>query len=276
MGAGRLYVVATPIGNLEDLSPRAARVLAEVDLIAAEDTRVTRRLLARGSGGARLVSYRDENERRMTSRLLGRLRAGESVALVSDAGTPAVSDPGYRLIRAAARAGIDVVSVPGPSAMVALLSVSGLPTDRFSFEGFLPPARAARRRALEALSGAGRTVVFFESPRRIVRLLEELAGVLGDPEVAVGRELTKVHEEVLRGRASEVADLLAQRDRLRGEFTVAAYVEARSQEDAPDAEDQVRRLLEAGWTARDIAAELRTLGVSRRRVYEIVRKLSSR
>ncbi len=244
--------------------------------MAAEDTRVTRRLFARYGIRTRLVGYRDENEARVAPRLVARLRAGESIAVVSDAGTPAVSDPGYRLVRAAAEAGIEVVSIPGPSAVIALMSISGLPTDRFSFEGFLPAARAARRRSLEALVGVGRTVVFYESPRRIVRLLDELAEVLGDPAVAVGRELTKVHEEVLRGRASDVRELLAGRERIRGEFTVAAYLEARTEEAAlADVEERVKRLLAAGRSVRDIAAELRPLGVSRRTVYEIARKLSS-
>ena len=187
--AGRLYVVATPIGNMGDLSPRAAEVLAKVDVVAAEDTRVTGKLLARIDAKNRMVSYREQTERRLADDLVERMLAGESVALVSDAGTPTISDPGYRLVHAAAEAGIEVVSIPGPSAAIALLSVSGLPTDRFRFEGFPPSRASARRRLLESLRGAGTTVVFYESPHRIVDFLGEVAGVLGDPAVAAGDQV---------------------------------------------------------------------------------------
>ena len=166
MMPGKLYVVGTPIGNMGDLSARAAEMLAAADVIAAEDTRVTGRLLQRTGIHAKLVSYRDENERTLAPRLVRDLLDGKTIALVSDAGTPCISDPGYRLVRAAAEAGVEVVAVPGPSALVALLSVSGLPTDRFSFEGFPPPRAGARAEALAALRGSARTAVFFESPRR--------------------------------------------------------------------------------------------------------------
>jgi len=272
--AGKLYVIGTPIGNLSDVSARAGRVLASVDVVAAEDTRITRRLLDHLGVSARLVSYREETEQRLAPDLVGRLRAGANVALVSDAGTPCISDPGYRLVRAAAEAGIEIIAVPGPSAVVALLSVSGLPTDRFSFEGF-PPARAVARRALlDSLSGCGRTLVFYESPRRVVALLEDLAGALDDPPVAVGRELTKVHEEVLRGRAREIAELLRRRG-TRGEFTIAVHAPslARDELKGEALSAEVRRLLEDGLHVREAAERLKHRGVARRAVYEAARAL---
>jgi 16S rRNA (cytidine1402-2'-O)-methyltransferase len=272
---GRLYVVATPIGNLDDLSPRARSILDSVDVIAAEDTRVTRRLLDSASSKARLVSYRDENERRMAERLVESLREGKSIALVSDAGTPAISDPGYRLVREAARAGIEVVAIPGPSALTALLSVSGLPTDRLAFDGFLPSTGAARRKAIESMIGSGRTYVLYESPRRIERLLGELAEILEDPPVAVGRELTKVHEEVLRGTATEVGTTLAEKGP-RGEFAVAVHVaESEAALDDERIEREIAMLLDKGLTVRDVAEFLKERGVSRRVVYDTARRLDS-
>ncbi|MFQ5478739.1 MAG: 16S rRNA (cytidine(1402)-2'-O)-methyltransferase [Candidatus Binatia bacterium] len=270
---GRLYVVATPIGNMGDLSPRAVETLASVDLVAAEDTRVSAKLVERAGSRAKLLSYRDHNENRLAPRLVRRMLSGQSVALVSDAGTPCISDPGYRLVQQAAEAGIEVVSVSGPSALTALLSISGLPVNQFSFEGFLPAAAAARRKALIALAPCDRTVVFFESPRRVVALLEDLAELHRDPRVAVGRELTKRHEQVLRGRASELAALLAE-GAVRGEFVVAAFLEA--SEVGPSAADlraEVSRLLEAGLSVRDAAVALKSSGVARRQVYAIAREL---
>jgi len=269
---GKLYVVGTPIGNLSDLSPRAAEVLSRVDVIAAEDTRVTRRLLERTDRAPKLVSYREETEHRLSEKLVEDMLDGTTVALVSDAGTPCISDPGYRLVKAAAEAGIDVVAVPGPSAVIALLSVSGLPTDRFAFEGFLP-ARAGQRRALlESLRGSSRTVVFYESPRRVVASLDDVADVLADPSVAVGRELTKMHEEVLRGRARAVANQLRQQG-TRGEFVVAVNVEAAAERalEGDALRDEVRRLLAEGLHVRDIAQRLKTRGVARRDVYAAAR-----
>jgi 16S rRNA (cytidine1402-2'-O)-methyltransferase len=268
---GRLFVVGTPIGNLGDLTPRAVETLRAVEVVAAEDTRVTRRLLAHAGIHARLLSYRDANEAKLAPELVRRMSEGQSVALVTDAGTPAVSDPGYRLVRAAAEAGIEVVTVPGPSAVIALLSISGLPTDRFSFEGFPRTARGARAATLEALRGADRTVVFYESPRRVVAFLREIAAALDDPAVAVGRELTKLHEEVLRGRASEVADRLAAKGP-RGELAIAVHIPASTSTVAGDDDltAEVRRLVETGLSARDIVECMKPLGVPRRRVYDIV------
>jgi 16S rRNA (cytidine1402-2'-O)-methyltransferase len=265
---GKLYVVATPIGNLGDLSPRAAQTLAEVDVVAAEDTRVTRRLLTAISLHARLVSYREHNERRVTPGLVEQLLAGHSVALVSDAGTPTISDPGLSLVAAAAAAGVEVVAVPGPSAVVSLLSVSGLPTDRFSFEGFLPARSGARQRAIRAWPADGRTIVVYESPRRVIALLSDLETIYGDPRVAAGRELTKLYEEVLRGRASQVRARLEQGEP-RGEFCVAVYVEAAAAL-ADEAEAEARELLDTGLPVREVVARLKGR-IPHRRIYELAR-----
>lgn len=271
--AGRLHVVATPIGNMGDLSPRAAEVLGSVDVVAAEDTRVTGKLLARVGAKARMVSYREQTEHRWADELVARMLEGASVALVSDAGTPTISDPGYRLVHAAAEAGIEIVAVPGPSAVIALLSISGLPTDRFRFEGFPPSKASARRQLLESLRGTGSTVVFYESPHRVVDFLGEVADALGDPPVAAGRELTKMHEEVVRGRASEVAARFSAKEP-KGEFVVAVRVDAVEEELTGDAlETAVQHLHDLGLPAKEIAARLKPRGAHRRDVYEVLRRL---
>ena len=216
---GSLYLVATPIGNLEDVTHRALRVLGEVDFVAAEDTRHTRRLLDRYGISARLVSLFEHNERARLPRLIGELEAGRSVAVVTDAGSPALSDPGFPLVRAAVAAGIEVVSIPGPSAVIAALQVSGLPTDAFTFAGFLPVKSGARRRKLAALAERPETIVAFESPHRIEACLEDLEAVWGERTIALARELTKVHEEVLRGTPAAVKAALAP-DRRRGEMVL--------------------------------------------------------
>lgn len=217
---GELFVVATPIGNLEDITLRALRTLASADLIAAEDTRHTRKLLSRhGMTGKRLESFHDHNKEARTPSLLQRLREGESVALVTDSGTPGISDPGYYLVKRAIEAGLSVVPIPGPSAMTAALSCSGLPTDRFTFEGFLPVKAGRRLRRLEALGKESRTVVLYESPHRIVKLLRELEEIIGDRQVVVIRELTKIHEKKIRGTPGEIAEALAAK-KPRGEFVV--------------------------------------------------------
>jgi 16S rRNA (cytidine1402-2'-O)-methyltransferase len=216
---GTLYVVSTPIGNLEDLSPRARQVLAQVDVVACEDTRVTGKLLRRFGIRASAVSYHEHNEAARASELLARLQEGTDVALVSDAGTPLVSDPGYRLVRAARKAGVPVRAVPGPSAALAALAVSGLPTSRFTFIGFLPPKGRARAHAIDGLRSFDHTLVLFESGSRTARLLAELSKALGPREAAVLREMTKLHEEHRSGTLQELAEWAASRE-FKGELTL--------------------------------------------------------
>lgn len=214
-----MFLVATPIGNLEDITQRALRVLGEVQVVAAEDTRRTRRLLEHFGLGTPVVSLFEHNERARIPGLLRRLEGGESVAVVTDAGSPGVSDPGYPLVRAAVEAGFGVESVSGPSAVIAALQVSGLPTDAFLFVGFLPPKGAARRRRLEELRERRETIVAFESPHRIDSCLADLVTVWDERPMALARELTKIHEQVLRGTPREVRAALSAEQR-RGEIVL--------------------------------------------------------
>jgi 16S rRNA (cytidine1402-2'-O)-methyltransferase len=218
--AATLYLVATPIGNLEDITARALRVLREVALIACEDTRHTRKLLTHFRLDTKTVSYHEHNERARAAELCALLAAGTSVALVSDAGTPAISDPGYRLVRAAVERGIRVVPVPGPSALVAALAAAGLPTDEFYFGGFLPARRAARRAALAAVRALPATLVFYEAPHRIAQTLADARDILGERAAVVARELTKLHEEFARGPLSELAARFADGRAARGEMVL--------------------------------------------------------
>jgi len=262
--SGRLYVVATPIGHLSDLSPRAARTLCDVDVVAAEDTRVTRVLLQHAGSGARLISVHAHNERETIERVLGHLREGRSVALVSDAGTPAISDPGHLLVAAVRAAGAQVVPIPGPSAVTALLSASGLPAGPFLFEGFLPPRAAARDERLAALARAagiaGATVVFYESPHRVEGTLAAMARAFGDARrVAIGRELTKAFEEIHVGELGGACEWLAARPaRARGEFTIAI-----ARDDAPAAPEAAPLAAWASDPRRLLERLLRDLPVSR-------------
>ena len=222
MPAATLHVVATPIGNLGDLSPRAQQVLREVAAVCAEDTRRSGQLLAHFGIGTPLLALHEHNEQQLAERLVARLLGGEALALVSDAGTPLVSDPGYRLVRAARAAGVKVSPVPGPSALVAALSVAGLPSDRFTFEGFLPAKASARRERLAALAGEPRTLVFYESSHRIEESLADLRAAFGDDRPAVlARELTKLFETVLDGTLADLqARVAADGDQRKGEFVL--------------------------------------------------------
>ena len=268
---GTLWLVGTPLGNLGDLSERARERLAAADVVACEDTRRTRALLTHlGIAGTRLVSFFEGNEERRVPELLHELRAGHDVALVSDAGMPGLSDPGYGLVSAALREGLSVDVVPGPSAVVAALVVSGLPADRFVFEGFLPRRAGPRRARLEDLAEEVRTIVLFESPRRLAALLRDAAALFGRRSAAVARELTKVHQEVVRGSLEELAARFAGRE-VRGEVVVviggAPQVEAAL--DPAELADRVRSLTAAGLSRRDAAARVAAeAGASRREVYE--------
>jgi 16S rRNA (cytidine1402-2'-O)-methyltransferase len=276
-GKGKLVVCATPIGNLGDASPRLARALAEADVVACEDTRHTRKLLAHLGVRARLVSYYEANEPERAAGLVERIEAGERVALVSDAGMPAISDPGHDLIGACLARGLEVEVVPGPSAVLAALVVSGLPTDRFCFEGFLPRKPSARARRLAELAGERRTMVFFEAPHRVLATLDAMIEWFGrERRCALARELTKVHEEVLRGKLAVVRERLADQGE-RGELTlvVAGAPEEPAGEGRGAAEAdlvaEVGRLVEAGATTRDAVSEVaRASGRPRRAVYQAV------
>jgi 16S rRNA (cytidine1402-2'-O)-methyltransferase len=250
---GTLWLVATPIGNLADLSARAREVLGQVDLVACEDTRRTGRLLAGLKIKVPLVSYFEGNERERVGELLARLRNGDDVALVTDGGTPAVSDPGFPLVRACIEEGVEVQVVPGPSAAIAALVVSGLPTDRFVFEGFLPKRPGERVRRLEGLRHEPRTVVVFESPLRVQTLLRDVLVAIGDRDVAVVRELTKLHEHVERGRVSQVLSRLGDTP-LKGEVVVVIGGERNGP--APDmaaCAEEARVLVAGGMRKRDAA-----------------------
>lgn len=275
-----LWVVATPIGNLEDLSPRAQRILGEVDLVVCEDTRRTGRLLAAFGIEARLAPLHEHNETRETPGLVARLQAGESIALVSDAGTPLLSDPGFRLVRAAADAGLAVCAVPGPSAITAALSVAGLPTDRFAFEGFLPARGAARRARLKDLAAEPRTLVLFEAGNRVATLLAEATELMG-PErpAAVGRELTKLHETVYRGGLAELAErLAADPDAARGEAVVVIGGAALAEPAGGDQALLARllpELLEALPPSRAVRIAAKLTGVPRQQAYALALKLGA-
>jgi 16S rRNA (cytidine1402-2'-O)-methyltransferase len=267
--SGTLFVVGTPIGNLGDMTTRAQETLGSVDLVAAEDTRRTGRLLARVGIKRPLVSLFEGNERERTASIVDELRAGRDVALVSDAGMPSISDPGFLLVRACTEEGIDVRVVPGPSAVTAALVVSGLPVERFTFEGFLPRKAGERRERLRSLADDSRTLVVFESPRRLRTLLRDVVAELGDRRVAVARELTKLHEEVLRGRATEVLDRLGDADP-KGEIVLV--VEGRRNEEVPGLDELVAeatRLVQGGMRKRAAASAVaRDRGASANAIYE--------
>ncbi len=267
---GRLFVVATPIGNLADITLRALRVLGEVDVVAAEDTRTTRKLLSHHGIGTTLVSYHDHNEAVRTPELLDRIKRGESVALVSEAGTPSISDPGYRLIRAAIAVGVAVEPVPGPSALLAAVVVSGLPSDSFVFEGFLPRRAGERKRRLEELATQRRTLVFFEAPHRLDKTLADMLEVLGDREVALCRELTKLHEEVRRGRLTElVAEL--QRKPVKGELVLVVEGAPEAVGDVEAAVVEALDRIGSGESVREATrAVAEQRGVPRRALYDRV------
>jgi 16S rRNA (cytidine1402-2'-O)-methyltransferase len=268
---GLLYLVATPIGNLEDITYRAVRLLGEVDVIACEDTRQTHKLMDRYAIHKPTVSYHEHNEVERTEDLVERLLSGTNVALVSDAGMPLVSDPGYRLVHAAVEAGIKVVPVPGPSASLAALAASGLATDAFHFGGFLPPKAGQRTRLLESLAEEEATLVFYEAPHRILETLEAVEATLGARPVVVARELTKIHEEFLRGTAAEVRAQLAARDTVKGEITLLIGKAAAPPPDDTPLDEAVDALIREGVPRMDAIKQVaRRRGLSKREVYKHV------
>ena len=217
---GDLFVVATPIGNMEDITLRALKILEKVDIIAAEDTRHTGKLLNHYNIKKKLVSYHEHNETLRSTYLLERLNNGESIAIVTDAGTPSVSDPGYRLIKKAIESGINIIPIPGVSAVTTAISAAGLPTDSFIFAGFLSRKKAKRIRQLKALGMEHSTIILYESPRRIINLMEDITGVMGNRYGVLAREMTKIHEEFIRGTMSEISYTLKERPSIKGECTL--------------------------------------------------------
>ncbi len=268
---GRLYIVSTPIGNLEDITYRAVRILREVDVIACEDTRTTRRLLDHYGISTRTISYHEHNEQDRARELLDHLERGESIALVSDAGTPLLSDPGYRVVHSAVEAGVPVEAIPGPSALLAALVISGLPTDQFNFAGFFPPKQSQRIRLLESLRDEQATLIFYEAPHRILETLADLETVLPDREIAVARELTKIHEEVLRGTPASIRQTLAARSSIRGEFVVLIAKAAKPSASETPVEEAIESLIHAGVSRMDaLKTVARERGLSKREIYRLV------
>jgi len=267
---GTLYVVATPIGNLEDITARALRILGEVDLVAAEDTRHTRKLLNHFSITTRMLSLHEHNEAQRASELIEKLQDGASIALVSDAGTPCISDPGYRLVAACRDAGIPVASVPGPAALTTAMSIAGLPSDRFSFCGFLPAKKGARQRELEGYRERSETLLFYEAPHRLLATLSDMHEVFGgECQAAVARELTKLHEEVVRGTLDEVHEELSARDRVRGEIVILLVPSGEETSDVDLDTVLLQRLAEDDGPPKQIAKEVaKEMGLSGSDVYQ--------
>ena len=269
---GILYIVATPIGNLEDITLRARRILRECDWIACEDTRQTRKLLEHLDISKPLVSYYEHNEAGRAGELVAKLEAGANVALVSDAGTPLISDPGYRVVLAAIEAGIPVVPIPGVTAAVSALSASGLATDSFRFCGFLPAKTTQRRKMLAQLKQETCTLIFYETPHRILDALKDVEAVMGSRPAVVARELTKIHEEFLRGTAAEIRATLAGRASVKGEITLLIG-KAKAAEAADDAplDDAVRVAEKQGLSRMDaIKRVAKERGLSKREVYRTI------
>ncbi|MDP2689326.1 MAG: 16S rRNA (cytidine(1402)-2'-O)-methyltransferase [Deltaproteobacteria bacterium] len=273
--AGKLFVVATPIGNMEDITLRAIRVLKEVSLIAAEDTRRTKKLLAHYGIDKPLTSYFEHNEKEKAPLIIEKIKGGMDIALVSDAGTPGISDPGYRLVKLAVENSVTVVAIPGPSALVSALSVSGLPLDEFTFKGFLPSNRTQLRKFLLGLKGAAHTYVVYESARRAASAIEAIEEVLGDIEVIIAREMTKLHEEVMRGRAGKLREALSGRE-LKGEVTMVLRT-GTEEAKASTVEEELLGLLESGFALKDAAkAVAGEFGLPKSEVYKKALEIKGR
>jgi 16S rRNA (cytidine1402-2'-O)-methyltransferase len=270
-----LYLVATPIGNLADISLRALAVLARADLIAAEDTRHSKKLLTHFGVPGEMTPYHEHNAERERPKLIARLRAGQSVALISDAGTPLISDPGYKLVREALDAGLLVTSIPGPSSVLAALTNSGLPTDTFLFAGFLPPKQGARRSRLDELKAVPATLIFFETAPRLAKSLADMAVVLGPREAATAKELTKLHEGVTRGSLDRLAVEVEASETLKGEFVVVVAPPREDESEVSDAKivEQLEKALNMESFRDAVRSVAEVLQVPRSRVYELGLKL---
>jgi 16S rRNA (cytidine1402-2'-O)-methyltransferase len=265
---GTLYIVSTPIGNLEDITLRALRVLKEVDLIAAEDTRHSSRLLSHYGISKPLISYWGEKEKVKAEEVLARLNEGQSVALISDAGTPGISDPGSVLIGKAVGEGIAVISVPGPSALVAALSISGLPIKEFAFVGFLPPRKSQRQKILKELSLERRTLVFYEAPHRIIETLEDMVEMFGERNAALVKEITKFHEEALRGSLADILGMLHSKT-VAGEYVIIVEGKKRGEVSFEDALAEVKSLMKKGRGRKEAVRTVsEQYGLSKKELYD--------
>ncbi|MFP4194231.1 MAG: 16S rRNA (cytidine(1402)-2'-O)-methyltransferase [Desulfosalsimonas sp.] len=279
---GELYIVATPIGNLGDITYRAVEVLGSVDFVAAEDTRHTARLLSRYEIKTRLISCHEHNESERAGLLVEKILAGNRVALVSNAGTPSVSDPGYRVVLAAIEAGVRVVPIPGVSAPIAALSVSGLPSDRFCFAGFMPKKKSKRHELLNSLSGSEQTLVFYESPRRLGGLLRTLLAYLGDRRAMIAREMTKQHEEYIRGSISELIKEIGQRQSVKGEVTVLVSGKTTDKQPSDKSFSELEKEIQTAVSGGDIstsrlAADLsEKYGIQKNKIYKLILELKNK
>jgi 16S rRNA (cytidine1402-2'-O)-methyltransferase len=276
---GTLYVVATPIGNLEDMTFRAVAVLKQVDLIAAEDTRHSKRLLDHYGICTRLISCHEHNETFKTPQLISHLKSGLNLALISDAGTPTLSDPGYHLIKTAAKENIPIIPIPGCSAAMAGLSVSGLPTDAFYFSGFPPKKSGKLKQTIESLKDQKATLIFYESPRRIKTLVENLIQILGDRQGCLAREITKLHEEYLRGSLSHILQQLEEKETIKGECSL--FVQGCVEKSKPEADELkkiiLERLSDSGLRPSDLAKQIAgEYNLPRKMIYEMILQLDKK
>ncbi len=267
-GLGTLYVVATPIGNLEDITYRAVKILEGVDIIACEDTRQTKKLLTHyGITGKKLIPYHEHNEKQQAEKLLSLLLEGKNIALVSDSGTPCISDPGYRLVKKAREAGVRVTPVPGPSAVITALSASGFPTDAFTFLGFLPKKERQLKKKLEEIFNYPHTVVCYESPHRLKKTLETIAKMDSEREIGIFKEITKINELFLKGTASEILNELEKRNAIKGEFVILFPLKEKEEKQV-DIEKLLENLKEEGLSVKEAVKKARELtGLSKREIY---------
>jgi len=268
MAKGRLYIVSTPIGNLDDITFRAVETLKKVDYIACEDTEHSLKLLNHYGIKKPLISYWSQKEKVRAEELIQKIKAGHSVAVITDAGTPGISDPGAIVIKKAIQENIDIIPVPGPSALIAALSVSGLPSDEFTFVGFLPVKQSQRKRKLLELSSEKRTIIFYEAPHRILQTLYDMLEVLGDRYITVARELTKIYEEVLRGKLSEVIEKLEQ-SKIAGEYVIVVEGASETPKVLDEALQEVRELMRKGKGRKEAAKIVSELyNLSKKELYE--------
>ena len=269
--SSKLYIISTPIGNLEDITLRALNILREVDVVACEDTRTTKKLLAHYQIQKPLVSYHEHNEEVKSKELVSELLQGKSIALVSDAGTPGVSDPGYRIVKLASEKGIEVVPIPGASAAIAALSVSGLPTSSFIFYGFPPRQKKRLHEYLTKIKDSQETLIFYESPNRIMKTLEAIIDVFGDRKASLSREITKMYEETIRGTLSEVKEALQTKETIKGEFTliVEGASESIAEFDLETVDKLLKQMKKDGLTLKDAVSQVtEDSGISKSKIYK--------